>query len=83
MCGRFHATLKHYVRSFNSHPEWGEAGGQLLRPMDEFKFANTWDQIAAGKDKIFPSAASKMMAMKQEISVSSLGPATIKRSRMR
>jgi hypothetical protein len=30
--------------------------------MDKFKFADAWDQIAAGRDKIFPSIASKMMA---------------------
>jgi hypothetical protein len=29
--------------------------------MDKFKFADTWDQIAAGRDKIFSSTASKMM----------------------
>jgi hypothetical protein len=28
----------------------------------KFKFADAWDQIAAGRDKIFPSTASKMMA---------------------
>jgi len=28
--------------------------------MDKFEFADTWDQIAAGRDKIFPSTASKM-----------------------
>jgi hypothetical protein len=43
-------------------PEWREAGEQLLRTMDKFKFADTWDQIAAGRDKIFPSTASKMMS---------------------
>lgn len=41
-------------------PEWREAGEQLLRTMDKFEFADTWDQIAAGRDKIFPSTASKM-----------------------
>jgi hypothetical protein len=32
--------------------------------MDKFKFADAWDQVAAGRDKIFPSTASKMMAEK-------------------
>jgi ParB-like nuclease domain len=45
-------------------PSWREAGEQLLRAMDKFKFADAWDQVAAGRDKIFPSTASKMMAEK-------------------
>jgi hypothetical protein len=42
-------------------PEWRESGEQLLRAMDKFKFADAWDQIAAGRDQIFPSTARKMM----------------------
>jgi hypothetical protein len=45
-------------------PVWREAGEQLLRAMDKFKFADAWDQVAAGRDKIFPSTASRMMAEK-------------------
>jgi hypothetical protein len=60
-------------------PEWREAGEQLLRTMDKFKFADTWDQIAAGRDKIFPSTASKMMADRIRKFLSRrLGPGTIK-----
>jgi hypothetical protein len=45
-------------------PARREAGEQLLRAMDKFKFADAWDQVAAGRDKIFPSTASKVMAEK-------------------
>jgi hypothetical protein len=34
-------------------PEWREAGEQLLRAMDKFRFADTWDQIAAVGTKYF------------------------------
>ncbi len=43
-------------------PTWREAGEALLRTMDKFKFADVWDQIAAGRDKIFPNTARKLMA---------------------
>src|ERR1700694_285336 len=43
-------------------PEWREAGQQLLRTMGQIPYSGAWDQIAAGRDKIFPSTASKMMA---------------------
>jgi hypothetical protein len=60
-------------------PEWREAGEQLLRTMDKFKFADTWDQIAAGRDKIFPSTASKMMADRIRKFLSRrLGPGVLK-----
>lgn len=42
-------------------PAWRDAGETLLRTMDKFKFADVWDQIAAGRDKIFPSTAKKTM----------------------
>ncbi|MEH2509437.1 hypothetical protein V1291_000791 [Nitrobacteraceae bacterium AZCC 1564] len=45
-------------------PEWRDAGEILLRTMDKFKFADAWDQIAAGRDKIFPATAAKMMVDK-------------------
>jgi hypothetical protein len=32
--------------------------------MDKFRFADAWDQVAAGRDKIFPSTANRMMAEK-------------------
>jgi hypothetical protein len=60
-------------------PEWRDAGEQLLRAMDKFKFADTWDQIAAGRDKIFPATASKMMAERIHKFLSrKLGPASLK-----
>jgi hypothetical protein len=60
-------------------PEWREAGEQLLRTMDKFKFAGAWDQIAAGRDKIFPSTASKMMADRIRKFLSRrLGPGVLK-----
>ena len=60
-------------------PEWREAGEQLLRTMDKFKFADRWDQIAEGRDKIFPSTASKMMADRIRKFLSRrLGPGTLK-----
>jgi hypothetical protein len=43
-------------------PVWRDAGETLLRTMDKFKFADVWDQIAAGRDQIFPSTAKKTMA---------------------
>jgi hypothetical protein len=59
-------------------PEWREAGEQPLRTMDKFKFADTWDQIAADRDRMFPSTASKMMAdPDQEVPLS---PARTRRS---
>jgi hypothetical protein len=42
-------------------PAWREAGEALLRTMDKFKFADVWDQIAAGRDQIFPNTARKVM----------------------
>jgi hypothetical protein len=30
--------------------------------MDKFRFADAWDRIAAGRDKIFPGTAKKDMA---------------------
>jgi ribonuclease HII len=63
----------------NEAPEWRDAGEQLLRTMDKFKFADMWDQIAAGRDKIFPSTASKMMAEKIRRFLSRrLGPGSMK-----
>jgi hypothetical protein len=60
-------------------PVWQEAGEQLLRAMDKFKFADAWDQIAAGRDKIFPSTAGKMMAEKIRRFLSrKLGPTSVK-----
>jgi hypothetical protein len=46
----------------NDAPAWRDAGETLLRAMDKFKFADVWDQIAAGRDQIFPSTAKKTMA---------------------
>jgi hypothetical protein len=47
--------------------------------MDKFKFADAWDQIAAGRDKIFPSTASKMMADRiRKLLSRGLGPGALK-----
>jgi len=60
-------------------PEWREAGERLLRTTDKFKFAHRWDQIAEGRDKIFPSTASKMMADRIRKFLSRrLGPGVLK-----
>jgi hypothetical protein len=60
-------------------PEWREAGEQLLRAIDKFRFADTWDQIAAGRDKIFPATARKMMAERIRRFLSRrLGPSPLK-----
>lgn len=32
--------------------------------MDKFRFPDAWDQVAAGRDKMFPSTARKMLADK-------------------
>jgi hypothetical protein len=45
-------------------PEWRDAGSALLVTMDKFKFADAWDQIAAGRDQIFPATFKKLMAEK-------------------
>lgn len=45
-------------------PAWRDGGEALLRAMDKFKFADAWDQVAAGRDKMFPSTARKMLAEK-------------------
>jgi hypothetical protein len=51
----------------------------MLHTMDKFKFADAWDQIAAGRDKIFPSTASKMMADRIRKFLSRrLGPGVLK-----
>jgi len=42
-------------------PTWRESGETLLRRMDEFRFAEAWDEIAAGRDQIFPGTAKRMM----------------------
>lgn len=43
-------------------PAWRDAGEALLRTMDKFKFAEAWDEIAAGRDKIFPNTGRTMLA---------------------
>jgi ParB-like nuclease domain len=45
-------------------PAWRDAGDTLLRVMDKFRFPDAWDQIAAGRDKMFPGTTCKMMADK-------------------
>lgn len=45
-------------------PTWRDSGDALLRAMDKFKFPDAWDQIAAGRDKMFPGTTCKMMADK-------------------
>jgi hypothetical protein len=45
-------------------PDWRDSGEALLRAMDKFRFPDAWDQIAAGRDKMFPSTARKMLADK-------------------
>lgn len=45
-------------------PAWRDSGDALLRVMDKFKFPDAWDQIVAGRDKMFPSTTCKMMADK-------------------
>jgi hypothetical protein len=45
-------------------PVWRDSGDTLLKVMDRFKFPDAWDQIVAGRDKMFPSTTCKMMADK-------------------
>jgi hypothetical protein len=45
-------------------PAWRDSGDALLRAMDKFRFPDAWDQIVAGRDKMFPSTTCKMMADK-------------------
>jgi Family of unknown function (DUF6551) len=46
----------------NETPAWRESGEALLRVMDKFKFPDAWDQIVAGRDKMFPGTTCSMMA---------------------
>ena len=41
-----------------------KSGDALLRVMDKFRYPDAWDQIVAGRDKMFPSTTCKMMADK-------------------
>jgi hypothetical protein len=43
-------------------PAWRDSGEALLRAMDKFKFPDAWDQVAAGREKMFPSTTRKMLA---------------------
>jgi hypothetical protein len=43
-------------------PAWENAGRALLSAMEKFSFPDVWEQIAAGRDQIFPSTAKKTMA---------------------
>jgi hypothetical protein len=45
-------------------PAWRDGGDALLRAMDKFSFPDVWTQIAAGRDKMFPSTTCKMLADK-------------------
>jgi hypothetical protein len=55
------------------------SGTKAVVKMDKFKFADTWDQIAAGRDKIFPFTASKAMADRvKKILSRRLGPGLLK-----
>jgi hypothetical protein len=46
----------------HENPTWRDAGDALLRAMDKFKFADVWDQIASGQEKMFPNTTQKAMA---------------------
>jgi hypothetical protein len=60
-------------------PQWRESGEQLLHAMDKFKFAEAWDQIAAGRDQIFPLTARKMMVERiRKFLNRRLGPSALK-----
>ena len=48
----------------SEEPVWRDAGEALLRVMDKFRFPDAWDQVAAGRDKMFPSTARRMLADK-------------------
>jgi hypothetical protein len=45
-------------------PAWRDSGEALLRAMDKFKFADAWDQVIAGRDKVFPNTTPKELADK-------------------
>jgi hypothetical protein len=45
----------------DANPSWRDAGDALLRAMDKFRFPDVWDQIAAGRDKMFPNTARTML----------------------
>jgi len=48
----------------SENPHWRDAGESLLRVMDKFSFPDAWSEIAAGRDKIFPNTACKLMTDK-------------------
>jgi ParB-like nuclease domain len=41
----------------HEHTDWRDSGDQLLGHMNKFSFPDAWEQIAAGRDKIFPNTA--------------------------
>lgn len=45
-------------------PVWRDSGEALLRAMDKFRYADAWDQVVAGRDKVFPSTTPKELADK-------------------
>jgi hypothetical protein len=42
------AIIEGLCEVLHGAPAWRDAGELLLCTMDKFKFADTWDQIAAG-----------------------------------
>lgn len=42
--------------------KWCEAGGALLRAMDELSFPDMWDEVSEGRDQVFPSTVRKLVA---------------------
>lgn len=63
--GFLKATIIEAVcQALHDVPAWRDAGDALLRAMDKFSFPDAWGQIAAGRDKMFPSTTCQMLAEK-------------------
>lgn len=48
----------------DSSPEWREAGDLLLRAMDDFEFADAWEETIAGRNFVLSPAVTSLFAEK-------------------
>lgn len=48
-------------RALHVSRKWRDAGEKLLRAMDDFSFPDAWEEIAGGRDKMFPATTSRLV----------------------
>jgi len=46
----------------HKHEAWRESGETLLRVMDKFSFPDAWEEVAGGRDQIFPNTVVRLLA---------------------